>query len=116
MAKRMSLLAVVAVLLVPVAVASADPRPAPPTSCGDVSTDHYHVTGVTQRFTTCDNARHQAHRFIASEHCRTNTYCTLGHLEWACSSTSQHQEPGERKTHCALHNTHEEVNFYWRRK
>src|SRR3954454_992648 len=88
MAKRMSLLAVVVVLLVSAAVASADPRPPPVSNCQThVHTDRIWVDYTGARSTDCATVVHTVNRYLTTAHCLTNMYCALGHLDWSCKTT-----------------------------
>jgi hypothetical protein len=116
MAKRMSLLAVVAVLLVPAAVASADSRPPPPKNCNThFDTAQIHVSYIGAVRTSCDTAVDRAHRYAASGHCVLSRSCTFGHLGVSCETKSVPSGSGDITHHavCKTIDHYEEVHVSW---
>ena len=95
--------------------AGADPPLPSPTNCHHhIATPHLKISYIAARFTTCEDAIHQAHRWLNTADCQSRTYCAMGHLDWACKNAYNHTT-GYHYADCSKINGHQEAVLGWQR-
>ena len=113
------LIALLGVLLMPAASATADPFEPSPHACGtNPNNAHVWVSYTSARYTHCEDALMAIHHYIANSSCTGGKqYCTLTHIHWGCNTRISHV--GSRVSHhavCTRIGHAAEAHFSWHRR